>query len=99
MTYIHPSRTPACNHGYALTRSGARKLLVHLRYPPFAYSRAVDLAISWLVQSDRVKSFSVYPSIIVQRKTTNSDIMPGKGSDWVDKLFSGVYASLDNDAQ
>jgi hypothetical protein len=71
---------------------------VHLRYPPFSYSRAVDLAISWLIQIDRVKSFSLYPSIVVQRKTTNSDIMPGKGSDWKDNLVNGVYANLEKEA-
>ena len=97
ISYIHPSKTPRCNHGYALRRPGARRLLVQLRYPPFAYSRSIDRAIAWLIQNDRVKSFSLFPSIVVQRKTTNSDIMPGKGSDWKDNLIDGVYASLERD--
>jgi hypothetical protein len=45
-------------------RSGARLLLLHLRYAPFAYSHAVDLAISWLIQSRRLKSYSVIPSVV-----------------------------------
>jgi hypothetical protein len=80
-----------------MTRSGARRILVHLRYPLFAYSRSVDLAIRWLVQSNRVKSFSIFPSIVVQRKNTNSDIMPGKGTDWVEHLVDGVLHGLDRD--
>jgi GR25 family glycosyltransferase involved in LPS biosynthesis len=98
VTRIHPSNTPACNHAYAVTRTGARRILVHLRYPPFAYSRAFDLAIRWLIQSNRVKSFSILPSIVVQRKNTNSDIMPGKGTDWVGHLVDGVLDGLDRHA-
>lgn len=98
VTYIHPSKNPACNHGYALTRSGARRILVHLRYPPFAYSRAIDLAITWLIRSNRIKSFSLYPSIVIQRKTSNSDIMPGTGSDWKDTLVNGVFSVSEKDA-
>jgi len=93
VTYIHPSKGPACTHAYALTRSGARRVLVHLRYSPFAYSRAIDRAIAWLIQSDRIKSFSIVPSIVVQRKIVSSDIMPGKGSDWKDELVDGVFSS------
>ena len=89
---IHPSTSPSCTHAYVLTRAGARRLLVHLRYPPFAYSRAFDLAVSWLIQSGRLKSFSIVPSIVVQRKIDSSDIMPGKGSDWKDELVSGVLS-------
>jgi hypothetical protein len=99
VTYIHPSKGPSCTHAYALTRSGARRLLVHLRYPPFAYSRSIDLAFSWLIQNERIKSFSVVPSMVIQRKNGNSDIMPGKGSDWKDDLIDGVYAGWESDMQ
>ena len=93
VTHIHPSRSPACSHGYALTRAGARRILVHLRYLPFAFSRPFDKAVSWLVQSDRIKSFSLYPSVVVQRKIANSDIMPGFGSTWKDELVNGMFDS------
>ena len=43
-TNLHPSHYPKCTHAYALSHSGARRLLQHLRYPPFAYSRALDQA-------------------------------------------------------
>ncbi|KAE9389983.1 hypothetical protein BT96DRAFT_926178 [Gymnopus androsaceus JB14] len=41
---LHPSYSPRCTHAYALSPSGAIKLLEHLEYPPFAYSRAIDQA-------------------------------------------------------
>ncbi|KAH9920314.1 uncharacterized protein B0H18DRAFT_1024791, partial [Fomitopsis serialis] len=63
-TTLHPSFAPKCTHAYALTRTGARRLLLYLRHTPFAYSRALDQALS----------FSVVPSLIVQRKIGRSDI-------------------------
>ncbi|GLB36768.1 hypothetical protein LshimejAT787_0310550 [Lyophyllum shimeji] len=93
VTHIHPSRSPLCTHAYALSRTGARRLLVHLRYPPFAYSRAIDKAISWLIESGRLKSFSIVPSIVVQRKAGKSDIMSGKGSTWRASLVNGIFGN------
>ncbi|KAF8972446.1 hypothetical protein BDZ97DRAFT_1781035 [Flammula alnicola] len=89
---LHASTSPKCTHAYALSRIGARRLLLHLRYPPFAYSRAIDQAFSWLVESGRLKSFSVVPSLVVQRKIAESDVMVGKGtgSKWKDTLTHGV---------
>ncbi|KAI9454726.1 hypothetical protein HD554DRAFT_2149932, partial [Boletus coccyginus] len=57
-TNLHPSHYPKCTHAYALLLSGARRLLQHLRYPPFAYSRALDQAYAWLIRSGRVRSYS-----------------------------------------
>jgi hypothetical protein len=48
---LHPSHAPKCTHAYILSRTGARRLWMHLRYEPFAYSRALDQAIAWLVAS------------------------------------------------
>ncbi|KZT09066.1 uncharacterized protein LAESUDRAFT_647818 [Laetiporus sulphureus 93-53] len=93
---LHPSFAPKCTHAYALTRTGARRLLLHLHYPPFAYSRALDQAFSWLVQSGRLRAFSVVPSVIVQRKADESDIDPGRGgtgSSWREYLDDGVLGS------
>lgn len=90
---MHPSRNPKCTHAYALSRTGARRLLLHLMYPPFAYSRAIDQAFAWLVQSGRLKSYSIVPSIVVQRKVGGSDIAAGKGSKWKDHLLDGVFGS------
>ncbi|KAF8143288.1 hypothetical protein K438DRAFT_1876346 [Mycena galopus ATCC 62051] len=63
-------------------------------HPPFAYSRAIDHALAWLVRSGRLNSFSVIPSLAVQTKVGKSDVMPipgkGKGSRWRDRLVHGV---------
>ncbi|KAJ7691303.1 hypothetical protein B0H17DRAFT_935258 [Mycena rosella] len=90
LTHLYPSRAPLCTHAYALSAAGARRLLLHLTYPRFAYSRAIDHALAWLVQSGRLKSFSIVPSIVVQRKIGTSDVMQGKGSKWRDHLVHGV---------
>ncbi|KAJ7088418.1 hypothetical protein B0H15DRAFT_908519 [Mycena belliarum] len=89
-TRLHPSRAPLCTHAYALSSAGARTLLLHLTYPRFAYSRAIDHALAWLVQSGRLKSFSLVPSVVIQRKVGRSDVMPGTGSKWRDRLVHGV---------
>ncbi|GJE98031.1 hypothetical protein PsYK624_142530 [Phanerochaete sordida] len=91
---LHPSRAPKCTHAYAVTRAGARRLVEHLRYVPFAYSRALDQAYAWLVLSGRVRSYSVVPSLVVQRKVLSSDIDPGEsgvGSHWRESLREGVF--------
>ena len=93
-TTLHPSFNPKCTHAYALSHSGARRLLLHLRYPPFSYSRALDQALSWLVQSGRLRAYSVIPSLVVQRKSGESDIMMGNqgmGSEWKEILEKSVF--------
>jgi hypothetical protein len=82
-------------HSYVLTRAGARRLLVHRRYPQFAYSRAIDVAVSWLIQSGRVKSFSVVPSVVSQRKMSGSDITDGTGIASKIDLMNGVFSRAD----
>ncbi|KAG2036182.1 hypothetical protein BDR03DRAFT_960400 [Suillus americanus] len=94
-SHIHPSYSPRCTHAYALSLSGARRLLQHLRYPPFAYSRALDQAFSWLIESGRLRAFSVVPSVVIQRKVLSSDILPGSGagSAWREHLVDGVFGT------
>ncbi|KAN0138518.1 hypothetical protein V8E53_003506 [Lactarius tabidus] len=87
---LHPANAPKCTHAYVLSRTGARRIVVHLRHPPFAYSRAIDQAFSWLVQSQRLRAFSIVPPIVVQRKISRSDVMPGLGSAWRSRLYDGV---------
>ncbi|KAF7340469.1 hypothetical protein MVEN_01967200 [Mycena venus] len=91
-TKLHLSHAPLCTHAYALSPAGAKRLLRDLTYPRFAYSRAIDHALAWLVQSGRLNSFSVVPSVVVQRKIGESDVMTGKGSGWKDQLIHGVLA-------
>ncbi|KAF8193478.1 hypothetical protein K438DRAFT_1969382 [Mycena galopus ATCC 62051] len=72
-TLLHPSHGPLCTHAYAFCPTGAKRLLLHLTHPPF---RAIDHALAWLVRSGRLNSFSVVPSVVVQRKVGESDVMP-----------------------
>src|SRR6266702_348015 len=89
-TALHPASAPKCTHAYVLSRTGARRIVAHLRHPPFAYSRAIDQALSWLVQSRRLRVFSIVPPVVVQRKISGSDVMPGLGSAWRSRLYGGV---------
>ncbi|PPQ73269.1 hypothetical protein CVT26_015227 [Gymnopilus dilepis] len=89
--HLYASSSPKCTHAYVLSRTGARRLLLHLRYPPFAFSRAIDQALSWLIQSGRLRSYSVVPSLVVQRKIEKSDVMSGVGSKWKDRLTNGIF--------
>ncbi|EIM92044.1 uncharacterized protein STEHIDRAFT_46292 [Stereum hirsutum FP-91666 SS1] len=93
-TALHPSVAPKCTHAYVVSHTGARRILLHLRHLPFAYSRAIDQALAWLISSGRLKSFSVVPSLVVQRKVGKSDVWTkdgdGSGSRWRDHLGDGV---------
>lgn len=89
--HLHPSESPKCTHAYVLSRPGARRILQHLLYPPFAYSRAIDQALAWLAQSGRIKSFSVMPSIVVQRKKDSSDVTPGLGRGTKEALKNPLF--------
>ncbi|KAI0252699.1 hypothetical protein BJV78DRAFT_1308598 [Lactifluus subvellereus] len=92
---LHPANTPKCTHAYALSRIGARRIVAHLRHPPFAYSRAIDQALAWLVQSGRLRAFSIVPPVVAQRKIVYSDVTPGLGSAWRDELYNGVFGGID----
>jgi GR25 family glycosyltransferase involved in LPS biosynthesis len=87
---LHPASSPKCTHAYMLSRIGARRVVAHLRHPPFAYSRAIDQALAWLIESRRLRAFSIVPPVVVQRKIAVSDVMPGLGSAWRDELYDGV---------
>ena len=92
---LHPAHTPLCTHAYALSRMGAHRLLAHLTLPHFAFSRALDQALAWLVRSGRIRAFSVVPPLVVQAKVTTSDIdggADGRGSRWRERLVDGVLA-------
>ncbi len=90
---LHPSFAPKCTHAYAVNPSSARWLLHHLTYATFAYSRALDQALAWLVQSNRLIAFSIVPSLVVQHKGSGSDIDEGEqgtGSRWRDHLEHSI---------
>ncbi|KAF7325797.1 Translocation protein [Mycena kentingensis (nom. inval.)] len=97
-TRLHPSNAPLCTHAYVVSPSGIERVLAHLTYPPFAYSRSIDRALAWLVQSGRIKAYSVVPSIVVQRKMDASDVAIGKPENetWRDRLEHGFFVSFAN---
>ncbi|KAG7089802.1 hypothetical protein E1B28_011452 [Marasmius oreades] len=103
---IHPSHAPQCTHAYALSPRGAKKLYDHLTYPPFAYSRGIDQAFSWLVKSGRINAFSVVPAVVAQRvqqkqgwiswiasfgKSHRESNIWDTPSRWRDRLVNGVF--------
>ncbi|KAH9964552.1 hypothetical protein BC827DRAFT_1187783 [Russula dissimulans] len=96
LSRLHPASSPKCTHAYVLSRVGARRVVAHLRHPPFAYSRAIDQALAWLVQSGRLRAFSIVPPVVVQRKITVSDVISGVGSAWRDELYDGVFGDVDD---
>jgi len=38
LSRLHPASSPKCTHAYVLSRIGARRIVAHLRHPPFAFS-------------------------------------------------------------
>lgn len=46
---LRRSHHPLCNHGYIVSRRGARRLVSLLRSPSFAYSRPLDQAYQYLI--------------------------------------------------
>ncbi len=95
---IHPSTGPKCTHAYAVSPKGARRLLLHLTYPPFAFSRALDQAFAHLIRSGRINAFSVVPSIVIQRRERNdSDIWAtSEGSGWKEMLKLSAFDEIEN---
>jgi len=77
---LHPSFTTLCTHAYVVNRNSARRLVRRLRTEAFAYSRPIDHAYYYLFSHKGIKSFSVYPPIIVQTYQMGSDIVPNRPS-------------------
>lgn len=105
---LRPSHKPKCTHGYVISPFGARRLLTFLTFPPFAFSRALDQAISYLVFSGRLRAYSIVPAIVAQRRCSedqstqecvgNSDIWQDSkgdsGSRWRDKLEDSALVRI-----
>jgi len=78
-----------------------------LHYHSFVYSRALDQALSWLIKTERLRSYSVVPAIVVQNKRTSSDIWypfyaigenymsSDKGSKWRDYLVDSTLERME----
>lgn len=71
---IHDTWHPLCTHAYAVSLRGASKILRYLRSPDFAYGAPIDEALKDLIQMHRIKSWSVYPPVVIQTKKDLSEI-------------------------
>ena len=80
--HVHGSSVPLCLHAYALTHAGASHLLSLLENPWTAYQTAVDTAVPSFITFGLLKSYSIEPPLVIQRKDGPSDIQAGVGSKW-----------------
>ncbi|KAM0748259.1 hypothetical protein T439DRAFT_304637 [Meredithblackwellia eburnea MCA 4105] len=92
--HLHASVVPLCLHAYALTNDGARHLLSLLENPWTAYQTAVDTAVPSFISFGIFKSFSVEPTLVVQRKDGPSDIQEGVGSIWHGLLMDSTVERI-----
>jgi hypothetical protein len=68
-------KNPVCTHGYAITQSAARRLLLELNdWLPFP----VDITMIHYIDEGRFKAYSVLPPLMVQYRNTKD---PKKNSD------------------
>ncbi|KAJ6498565.1 hypothetical protein C8R47DRAFT_1009721 [Mycena vitilis] len=95
-SYLHPSTHTMCTHAYAVSKKGAARLVRMLRHPVFAYSRPIDHAYKFLNADPMFRQFSVYPAVVVQSKSSISDIGAGTGPNedfyLVDSTLSRISA-------
>ncbi|CAE6373792.1 unnamed protein product [Rhizoctonia solani] len=76
---LHRSTHTMCTHAYAISKSGARKLVRFLRSEHFAYSRPIDHTFIHLGFHELIKIYSVLPAVVLQTKDNPSDIVGGTG--------------------
>ncbi|GAA5938215.1 glycosyltransferase family 25 protein [Sporobolomyces koalae] len=92
--HLHRSTAPLCLHAYALSRTGARRVLDLLLNPWTAYQTAVDTAVPSFIQFGLLESFSIEPPLIIQRKDGPSDIQQGIGSKWRGLLMDSTVERI-----
>ncbi|KAI8872998.1 hypothetical protein GQ42DRAFT_160875 [Ramicandelaber brevisporus] len=86
---LHLSKFPVCNHGYMVSYKGAKKLIQKLQdvKDPF------DVAIGWMNWGGALKSYSMVPILVAQRRPKNAK------SDVDGSLFSGPTLILNSVAR
>jgi len=72
---LFKSKEPGCTHAYAVSSLGVSKLLrelINIKLP-------IDVELVRKIQAGKITSYSVQPSVIVQRKNfgDQSDVSPG----------------------
>ncbi|KAM0747280.1 hypothetical protein T439DRAFT_329028 [Meredithblackwellia eburnea MCA 4105] len=96
--YLHPllhkATSPKCLHGWAVSKKGAARLLSLLNNPWSAYATAVDVAVPSFIADRLLKSFSVEPPIIIQRKDGPSDLKTGSGTKWRGLLRDSTFERI-----
>lgn len=72
---LHASKLSTCTHAYALSLSGAQKLLTHL----VNIDLPIDLYLMDIIEAGNITSYTLEPSAIVQWKSDDnpSDVSPG----------------------
>lgn len=99
--YLHPlvhhSVSPMCLHGWAVTSTGASRIMSHLLNPWSAFSTAVDLVLPTLIHYSLLSAFSIQPPLIIQRKDGPSDLQKGNGSKWRGVLRDSTVERLSRD--
>lgn len=109
-----------CLHAYAVTNTGARRLLATMLDPWSAFSTAIDLVVPSLLHIqtalatlakrlnqtealvappplELLKSFSIAPPLVVQRKDGPSDLQRGNGSRWRGLLRDSTVERIKRD--
>jgi GR25 family glycosyltransferase involved in LPS biosynthesis len=77
---------PLCTHAYAVTRTGAQKLLDHLLDSP----KALDHSYASLIRKRRIRAYKLSP-LFEQQMRFKSTITPGLTGKAVSRHFNAVY--------
>ncbi|KAJ2741098.1 hypothetical protein GGI20_005426 [Coemansia sp. BCRC 34301] len=64
---LYKSTHPFCTSGYVLSRNGAKKLFAYF-IEHYQQARALDVQLVALIKRKLLKSFSVYPPVVYQRR-------------------------------
>ncbi|KAJ2789782.1 hypothetical protein GGI18_002201 [Coemansia linderi] len=64
---LHKSTHPFCTSGYLLSRNGAKKLFAYF-IEHYQQARALDVQLVALIKRKLLKSYSVYPPVVYQRR-------------------------------
>ncbi|KZT38747.1 hypothetical protein SISSUDRAFT_1033120 [Sistotremastrum suecicum HHB10207 ss-3] len=91
---LRPMYHTLCTHAYAVSSTGVRRLIRHARSPDLAYSRPVDHVIKDLTLQRRLKTFSVYPQIVIQTKESISDVVGDRGIGWKEALLDSTLERI-----
>ncbi|KAJ2256034.1 diphthine--ammonia ligase [Coemansia sp. RSA 455] len=64
---LHKSTHPFCTSGYLLSRNGAKKLFAYF-IEHYQQARALDIQLVALIKRKLLKSYSIYPPVVYQRR-------------------------------